>query len=75
MKGQLFVDQFCEKQQYSFLDYISNGFELNFMVVVDFTGKLFHILEELHSFILYVWIFLVLFFLGLNVSADDLFIL
>ena len=45
------------------------------MVAVDFTGKLFHILEELYSFILYVWIFLVLLFLSLNVSADDLFIL
>ena len=69
------MEQFCEKQQYSFPDYISNGFELNFMVAVDFTGKLFHILEELYSFILYVWIFLVLLFLSLNVSADDLFIL
>ena len=68
------MDQFCEKQQYSFLDYISSGFELNFMVAVDFTGKLFQILE-LYSFILYVWIFLVLFFLSLNVLADDLFIL
>lgn len=27
-----------EKVQYSFLDYISSGFELNFMVAVDFTG-------------------------------------
>ncbi|KAL0005761.1 hypothetical protein SO802_013322 [Lithocarpus litseifolius] len=39
LKGQLFVDQFCEKQQYSFLDYISSGFELNFMVAVDFTAS------------------------------------
>ncbi|PRQ42042.1 putative C2 domain, von Willebrand factor, type A, copine, protein BONZAI [Rosa chinensis] len=39
LKGQLFVDQFNEKQQFSFLDYISSGFELNFMVAVDFTGK------------------------------------
>ena len=69
------MDQFCEKQQYSFLDYISSGFELNFMVAVDFTGKIFNILEELYSFILYVWIFLVRFFLGLNVLDDDLFIL
>ncbi|KAI6684710.1 hypothetical protein NL676_030623, partial [Syzygium grande] len=37
LKSQLFVDQFCEKEQYSFLDYISSGFELNFMVAVDFT--------------------------------------
>ncbi|KAF3948070.1 hypothetical protein CMV_025883 [Castanea mollissima] len=39
LKGQLFVDRFCEKQQYSFLDYISSGFELNFMVAVDFTAS------------------------------------
>ncbi|XP_030956722.1 protein BONZAI 3-like isoform X1 [Quercus lobata] len=39
LKGQLFVDQFCEEQQYSFLDYISSGFELNFMVAVDFTAS------------------------------------
>ncbi|XP_050380117.1 protein BONZAI 3 isoform X2 [Argentina anserina] len=38
-KGQLFVDQFIEKQQFSFLDYISSGFELNFMVAVDFTAS------------------------------------
>ncbi|CAH8298120.1 unnamed protein product, partial [Eruca vesicaria subsp. sativa] len=29
---------FVEKVQYSFLDYISSGFELNFMVAVDFTA-------------------------------------
>ncbi|XP_062143737.1 protein BONZAI 3-like isoform X2 [Alnus glutinosa] len=39
LKGQLFVDQFCQKEQYSFLDYISSGFELNFMVAVDFTAS------------------------------------
>ncbi|KAL4637279.1 hypothetical protein ACB092_03G066600 [Castanea dentata] len=39
LKGQLFVDQFCEKQQYSFLDYISSGSELNFIVAVDFTAS------------------------------------
>jgi len=32
------VDRYVEKVQYSFLDYISSGFELNFMVAVDFTG-------------------------------------
>lgn len=32
------MDRFEEKVQYSFLDYISSGFELNFMVAVDFTG-------------------------------------
>ncbi|KAG6645613.1 protein BONZAI 3-like isoform X3 [Carya illinoinensis] len=39
LKGELFVDQFCEKEQYSFIDYISCGFELNFMVAVDFTAS------------------------------------
>lgn len=39
LKGQLFVDTFCEKTVYSFLDYISCGFELNFMVAVDFTAS------------------------------------
>ncbi|KMT13538.1 hypothetical protein BVRB_4g083170 isoform A [Beta vulgaris subsp. vulgaris] len=39
LKGQLFVDAYREKQLYSFLDYISSGFELNFMVAVDFTAS------------------------------------
>ncbi|XP_062084619.1 protein BONZAI 3-like [Humulus lupulus] len=39
LKGQLFVEYFNEKQQFSFLDYISSGFELNFMVAVDFTAS------------------------------------
>ncbi|KAJ0250682.1 Protein BONZAI 3 [Hirschfeldia incana] len=39
LKGQLIVDRFVEKVQYSFLDYISSGFELNFMVAVDFTAS------------------------------------
>ncbi|XAR52531.1 hypothetical protein NMG60_11020661 [Bertholletia excelsa] len=39
LKGQLFVDGFCEKKQYSFVDYISSGFELNFMVAIDFTAS------------------------------------
>ncbi|MCL7032216.1 hypothetical protein MKW94_010936 [Papaver nudicaule] len=39
LKGQLFVDKFIEKTQYSFLDYISSGFELNFMVAIDFTAS------------------------------------
>ncbi|CAN1761117.1 Protein BONZAI 3 [Linum perenne] len=41
LKGQLFVDHFVEKEQFSFLDYISSGYELNFMVAVDFTGASF----------------------------------
>ncbi|XP_021742404.1 protein BONZAI 3-like isoform X1 [Chenopodium quinoa] len=39
LKGRLFVDTYREKQLYSFLDYISSGFELNFMVAVDFTAS------------------------------------
>ncbi|CAN6333310.1 unnamed protein product [Urochloa humidicola] len=39
MKGQLFVDNLQEKVQHTFLDYISSGFELNFMVAVDFTAS------------------------------------
>ncbi|XWS57854.1 hypothetical protein CRYUN_Cryun09bG0209300 [Craigia yunnanensis] len=39
LKGQLFVDQFIEKEQFSFLDYLSSGFQLNFMVAVDFTAS------------------------------------
>ncbi|XP_059302358.1 protein BONZAI 3 [Lycium ferocissimum] len=39
LKGQLFVEGYAEKQLYSFLDYISTGFELSFMVAVDFTAS------------------------------------
>ncbi|XP_052192155.1 protein BONZAI 3 [Diospyros lotus] len=39
LKSQLFVDGFREKKVYSFLDYVSSGFELNFMVAVDFTAS------------------------------------
>ncbi|KAJ7973406.1 Protein BONZAI [Quillaja saponaria] len=39
LKGQLFVDHYCEKEQFSFLDYMASGFELNFMVSVDFTAS------------------------------------
>ncbi|KAH9754634.1 protein BONZAI 3 [Citrus sinensis] len=39
LKSQLFVEKFVEQEQYSFLDYISSGFELNFMVAVDFTAS------------------------------------
>ncbi|KAL8477870.1 hypothetical protein ACS0TY_029960 [Phlomoides rotata] len=39
MQSKIFVDSFVEKQLYSFLDYISSGFELNFMVAVDFTAS------------------------------------
>lgn len=35
----LYVKEYVEKELFSFIDYISSGFELNFMVAVDFTGK------------------------------------
>ena len=70
------MDQFCEKKQYNFLIYISSGFELNFMVAVDFTGKIFHMVEEFYFIcVVFFFIFLVVFFLVLNVLADDLFML
>ncbi|XP_027356265.1 protein BONZAI 1-like isoform X2 [Abrus precatorius] len=39
LKSQLFVDKFTESVQYTFLDYLAAGFELNFMVAVDFTAS------------------------------------
>ncbi|GAB4855482.1 Protein BONZAI 3 [Ancistrocladus abbreviatus] len=39
LKGQLHVEVFRETQLHSFVDYISCGFELNFMVAVDFTAS------------------------------------
>ncbi|GAB2277533.1 Protein BONZAI 3 [Dionaea muscipula] len=39
LKGQLHVNAFHERPLYSFIDYISSGFELNFMVAVDFTAS------------------------------------
>ncbi|XP_076919324.1 protein BONZAI 3-like [Bidens hawaiensis] len=39
LKGKIFVGGYEERELYSFLDYISSGFELNFMVAVDFTAS------------------------------------
>lgn len=39
LKGQLFVEKFSESTKHSFLDYIANGYELNFMVAIDFTAS------------------------------------
>ncbi|GMH16704.1 hypothetical protein Nepgr_018545 [Nepenthes gracilis] len=39
LKSRLFVDKFSEIVQYTFLDYISAGCELNFMVAIDFTAS------------------------------------
>lgn len=38
LKSQLYVEKFTEKIQHTFLDYLASGYELNFMVAVDFTG-------------------------------------
>lgn len=39
LKGQLFVEKFSASTKHSFLDYIANGYELNFMVAIDFTAS------------------------------------
>ncbi|CAI9283700.1 unnamed protein product [Lactuca saligna] len=39
LKSQLFVEKFCESVHHSFLDYLSGGCELNFMVAIDFTAS------------------------------------
>lgn len=39
LKGQLFVDKFSASTKHSFLDYIANGYELNFVVAIDFTAS------------------------------------
>nr|DAD34090.1 TPA_asm: hypothetical protein HUJ06_004730 [Nelumbo nucifera] len=46
LKSRLFVDKFSESVQHTFLDYVAGGCELNFMVAIDFTGKV--ILNTLH---------------------------
>ena len=44
LKSQLFVDKFSQSSQWTFLDYLAGGCELNFMVAVDFTGNSLQIL-------------------------------
>ncbi|KAJ0235287.1 Protein BONZAI 2 [Hirschfeldia incana] len=39
LKSQLFVDKFTETVQHTFLEYLAAGFELNFMVAIDFTAS------------------------------------
>ncbi|GER32440.1 calcium-dependent phospholipid-binding protein [Striga asiatica] len=39
LKSQLFVDKYLENTQHSFLDYLAGGYELNFMVAIDFTAS------------------------------------
>ncbi|KAA3456834.1 protein BONZAI 1-like isoform X1 [Gossypium australe] len=38
LNSKLLVDKFSETVQHTFLDYLAGGFELNFMVAIDFTG-------------------------------------
>ncbi|XP_024969832.1 protein BONZAI 1-like [Cynara cardunculus var. scolymus] len=39
LKSRLFVDKFSESVHHTFLDYLDSGFELNFMVAIDFTAS------------------------------------
>ncbi|XVE56494.1 hypothetical protein DITRI_Ditri04bG0014800 [Diplodiscus trichospermus] len=39
LKSKLFVEKYSETVQHTFLDYITGGFELNFMVAIDFTAS------------------------------------
>ncbi|CAD5335575.1 unnamed protein product [Arabidopsis thaliana] len=39
LKSQLFVDKFTETVHHTFLEYLASGFELNFMVAIDFTAS------------------------------------
>ncbi|KZV46470.1 protein BONZAI 1 [Dorcoceras hygrometricum] len=39
IKSQLFVDKYSENIRHTFLDYLVGGFELNFMVAIDFTAS------------------------------------
>ncbi|XP_015888545.1 protein BONZAI 1 isoform X1 [Ziziphus jujuba] len=39
LKSQLFVDKFSVSVQHTFLDYLAGGYELNFMVAIDFTAS------------------------------------
>ncbi|OMO94734.1 C2 calcium-dependent membrane targeting [Corchorus capsularis] len=39
LKSKLFVDKYSETVQHTFLDYLAAGFELNFMVAIDFTAS------------------------------------
>ncbi|KAF7840219.1 protein BONZAI 1 [Senna tora] len=39
LKSLIYVDKFTETVQHTFLDYLAGGFELNFMVAIDFTAS------------------------------------
>lgn len=42
------MDKFTETVQHTFLDYLAGGYELNFMVAVDFTGAYLDINVAVH---------------------------
>ncbi|WZZ00380.1 hypothetical protein YC2023_072708 [Brassica napus] len=39
LKSQLFVEKFTETVEHTFLEYLASGFELSFMVAIDFTAS------------------------------------
>ncbi|GFQ06475.1 protein bonzai 1 [Phtheirospermum japonicum] len=39
LKSQLFVEKYFENTQHTFLDYLAGGYELSFMVAIDFTAS------------------------------------
>ncbi|KAL6495012.1 Protein BONZAI 1 [Orobanche gracilis] len=39
LKSRLFVDKYSENIQHTFIDYLAGGYELNFMVAIDFTAS------------------------------------
>ncbi|XP_047940631.1 protein BONZAI 1-like isoform X3 [Salvia hispanica] len=39
LKSQLIVDKYSENIKHTFLDYLAGGYELNFMVAIDFTAS------------------------------------
>lgn len=43
------MDKYSENVQHTFLDYLAGGYELNFMVAIDFTGML---LKSMNRFFL-----------------------
>ncbi|KAL0648460.1 hypothetical protein Bca4012_046751 [Brassica carinata] len=45
LKSQIFVDKFTETVQHTFLEYLASGFELNFMVAIDFTVEVGEVLQ------------------------------
>jgi hypothetical protein len=63
LKSQIFVENFSQSSRHTFLDYLTGGCELNFMVAIDFTGKclLNWMFAATALFSLSVWIKLLVF--------------